>query len=556
MQQASPPTIEGFRDLAFVGRGGFSTVYSATQEGIERRVAIKVLDVGMSDHDRFLRECRTLGALSEIDGIVGVLHATFTSAGQPCIVMQLMGGGSLGQVLRENGPLPVHRVVETAVRLCDALQLAHDQRVFHRDIKPENVLFSSRGNAAIADFGIAMVDGVEARSQTIESISPPHAPPERFSDAPSDPIRGDVYSLASTVYTALAGTPPFGTAADGGLAGLITRITTWPVPPLTGPAIDPAFVSILSRAMSKDPSLRHSSMGELRYDIASVLDQRTALRRASPTVGANAGHPHAIEPVPAHSSTVHRPPTGPSTWSTPTPVEALHTDIPTVPPEPSSRARGLWIAAGALLVSVLAAGGTLLGLHLAEDETTATARPELTDSRGTVPRDPPRSPTRNTVTTPVPTTPATTSAPPETVANTPPTSAPAPTTTTALPTSEATTAVDRYLEAASSMNMEYFLERWEYPISLYYSESRRNVSEETVRDAAVKYWEKFTHLSFARNGPTVVTASSRGWDTTTEYVAELDHTDGRRECLVNTINLSFTFDWKVHSVTESPGSTC
>lgn len=265
------PAIDGFTDLRQIGRGGFSIVYSATQSGIERRVAIKVLELGDADHHRFERECRTLGALSGVRGIVPVLQAAYTAAGQPCIVMQLMEGGSLAHQLHDTGPLNPGVALSSGIVIADALQRAHISRVFHRDIKPENVLFHD-GEAAVADFGIALVEDLEARSQTIESISPPHAPPERFLDAASDPVLGDVYSLGSTLYAALAGAPPFGTAADGGMAGLIDRVTRQPLPAIQRSDLSPAVQRVLSVATSKEPTQRYPSMSAFALALRAAAD--------------------------------------------------------------------------------------------------------------------------------------------------------------------------------------------------------------------------------------------------------------------------------------------
>jgi hypothetical protein len=256
------PTVEGFIDLEDLGVGGFATVYSATDVDSGRRVALKVLSHPSSDHRRFQRECRILGQLASVDGIVAVLQATFAEDGRPVIAMELLSGGTLADRLAVE-PIPALDVLTMGVRLAVALELAHRHGVFHRDIKPANVLFDAEGLPALADFGIALGDGQAASTTTYHSLSPPHSPPERFhEDADADPRLGDVWSLASTLFAALTGSPPFGTSADGGLAGLMVRITQQPVPRLERTDLPDGFESVLDRALRKAPAERYPGMEE------------------------------------------------------------------------------------------------------------------------------------------------------------------------------------------------------------------------------------------------------------------------------------------------------
>jgi serine/threonine protein kinase len=542
-----PPVIDGFSDLVEIGRGGFSTVYAATQVAIERRVAVKVLDLGFSDEHRFRRECRTLGTLSGIHGIVPVLQAAFTKAGQPCIVMQLMDGGSLAHRIRSSGPMQASGVIESGLLLCAALQHAHDRRIFHRDIKPENVLFHA-DTAAIADFGIALVDDMESRSQTMDSISPPHAPPERFADGTTDPVLGDVYSLGSTLYTAVAGRPPFGTIADGGLAGLILRVTSQPVPTVDRADAPPELQQVLTRSMSKDPRDRYPSMSAFRAALATaaaastdVADERTVRRApAAPT-----------PPVPPVEATVLRaavPAADPGQGAASPPDGETSASRTT-------RRKGiaaLWIAASTILVASVAGGAYLAGRELSETDPIASSDTTSTTSTSTT--TPATTTTVElTTTTTMPST--TTTAAVTTTLRPRPTPTPAPAAPpAALPVSEATTAVDQYLAAASGFDVDAFAARWSYPIELQYT--RTNVSEAALRESAERYFAGRSDLAFTRSAPTAVSASSRGWETATEYRAEQWLPDGTYKCEFATIRLGFDASWRVRTATEDSQRPC
>jgi serine/threonine protein kinase len=266
------PVIDGFTDLELLGAGGSSAVFAATDVESGERMAVKVLSFGQDDHARFQRECSILGQLSVVPGIVVVRQATFAEDGRPVIAMDLMTGGSLADRIAEE-PMRVVDAVTMGIELAVSLELAHRRGVFHRDLKPANVLFDAEGRPSLADFGIAMVGGQSASTTTSNSLSPPHAPPERLADDDAtDPRLGDIYSLGSTLFTALTGSAPFGTASDGGLAGLFRRIVDDPLPPLGRSDPPPELEPVLHRALAKRPGERFQSMDELAAELWDIRE--------------------------------------------------------------------------------------------------------------------------------------------------------------------------------------------------------------------------------------------------------------------------------------------
>lgn len=268
------PGIAGYTGFKTIGRGGFSVVYSAEQLDLGRRVAIKVLNLDAGDEStrrRFLRECRAVGKLAGIRGIAAVHTSAFTDDGRPCIVMEHMDRGSLEQYVQSNGPLDARPAVDAARVLATALDAAHERGVIHRDIKPGNVLISATGDVALADFGISVIDDLRASTQTEESLSPPHAPPESFTGNQQIGPPVDIYSLGSTLFYSLTGRPPFGTAAEGGLRGLMERVLRDPVPSLGRNDVPAGFEDLLRDMMAKDPARRLPSMGE----VLAVLESMT-----------------------------------------------------------------------------------------------------------------------------------------------------------------------------------------------------------------------------------------------------------------------------------------
>jgi hypothetical protein len=283
------PVVPGFEELQLIGRGGFSSVYRAVQSDLGRPVALKVLDVGVEEESarrRFERECRVIGVLNGVKGIVSVHHSTYTADGRPCIVMEHMGRGSLEDYVRRCGPLAVDESLELGVVIGGALAAAHERGVMHRDIKPGNVLISDDGDVALTDFGISVVDDVATHSKTAASLSPPHAPPERFRGAPIDEQLADVYSFGSTVYFALAGRPPFGTAEQGGISGLMSRVAEEPPPPIERDDLPPGVEDLLARMLAKEPEGRIATAAEVRDAFRGLRDGPAAGRRgAGPAAG-------------------------------------------------------------------------------------------------------------------------------------------------------------------------------------------------------------------------------------------------------------------------------
>lgn len=383
--------IPGFQVIRRIGSGGFATVYEAIQEDVQAPVALKVLAVDHADERvraRFERECRTMGRLRDQRGIVPVYQATFTADGRPVIVMAYMPGGSLLDRLRTHGVLSVDEVTRIGVTLARALQAAHDAGIHHRDIKPENVLLDRDGEPALADFGLATVDDLLTSTRTDASLTPPHAPPERFlATEDADPAAGDIYSLASTLHQLLTGRPPFGTSADGGLAALINRVIADPPPPITRPDITPELANAINLALAKDPADRPrtaTAFAELLQPGAGRVDQYADTEpglRPEPTimVGTSTAEPVTVPPAP---TTVIG---GPTPTAMPTRVVLQEPEAPAAP-----RRKRRWpLVVGAVIGAfVLLQLGLFITHRPRGGSSTVTPLPDLKLFVGSVGRSP------------------------------------------------------------------------------------------------------------------------------------------------------------------------
>ncbi|MGP4023262.1 protein kinase domain-containing protein [Actinomadura sp. 3N407] len=263
--------VPGYRVLEQVGEGGFSVVYRAHQEHLDRMVALKVLSIASVDDAamrRFQRESKITGRLSGHPNIVTVLDTGTTRSGRPYIAMEYFEHGALTDRLAREGPLPFADVLRIGVKMAGALAATHETDVLHRDVKPQNVLLSRYGEPALADFGIArLVDTFDATHT--QAFTPHHAAPEVLEGRPPG-VGSDIYSLGSTLYQLLAGQPAFKGPPGEGIALLMLRILNDPPPPIPRPDVPQQVSDVIGRAMAKTPELRFATAVEFAQALQGV----------------------------------------------------------------------------------------------------------------------------------------------------------------------------------------------------------------------------------------------------------------------------------------------
>ncbi len=198
-----------------LGTGGFATVWLATDERLDREVAIKILPRERVVGGRFEREARAAARLSH-PGIVTLFEAAVDDEGA-YLVSELVHGSTLDRLLGE-GRLSDRDVVQIGTALCDALMHAHAHGVIHRDVKPSNVLIPDRptspaGLARLTDFGVARVLGGDSLTLTGDVIgTAAYMAPEQAQGLPAG-ASADLFSLALVLYEALTGVNPVRTGA-------------------------------------------------------------------------------------------------------------------------------------------------------------------------------------------------------------------------------------------------------------------------------------------------------------------------------------------------------
>ncbi|WIB14300.1 serine/threonine-protein kinase [Curtobacterium sp. MCPF17_050] len=261
---SSPPVLPGFTAVHVLGSGGFADVFLYEQDMPRRQVAVKVLlDEVVDDRVRqmFQLEANLMARLSTHPSILTVFQASVAADGRPYLVMELCSSSLSDRYRRE--PVPVSQVLSIGVRIGAALETAHREGVLHRDVKPSNILMTAYGNPVLSDFGIAASLG-EADPDEPIGMSIPWSAPEVLSDESRGSIQSEVYSLAATISTLLAGRSPFEVPGGAnGAADLMARIDKGGPRPTGRPDVPPTLERVLAAGMARRPADRPATVLDL-----------------------------------------------------------------------------------------------------------------------------------------------------------------------------------------------------------------------------------------------------------------------------------------------------
>jgi serine/threonine-protein kinase len=271
-------TLNGrYRLEARIGSGGMSTVYLATDETLQRQVAIKLMNREIAtDSDqleRFRREARAVAQLSH-PHIVGVIDYGEDDS-RPYIVFEYVEGETLKERIRRTGRLPTTEAVAYSIEIARALGAAHARHIVHRDVKPQNVLIDEEGRAKVTDFGIARTldeDGLTADGRvlgTTDYVSPEQALGRHVTG------QSDLYSLGIVLYEMLTGEVPF--KGENQIAVAMKHVREQiPDVQTKRPEVSAALAAIVDTATAKRVEDRYADDAELIADLEDVLAIETA----------------------------------------------------------------------------------------------------------------------------------------------------------------------------------------------------------------------------------------------------------------------------------------
>jgi serine/threonine-protein kinase len=384
-----PGTVLGerYEVVRLIDVGGMGQVYEARQLGLEREVAIKVLDPRGRGHTwekRFLREVAINKQLTH-PNTIRLYDAGQTRSGRPFLVMELLNGETLDRVLRRVGRLPVDTVTRIGRQALKSLIEAHGQGIVHRDIKPSNIMLceqlGEQDFIKVVDFGVARITGDPERAQfrteagvvlgTAQYMSPEQALGEDVDR------RSDLFSLGMTLYELVTGALPYTEESPIRVAIRHSRGQGVDLPPIL--AETPLGRAIAGATLS-DREARFDSAGEM----LAVLDDRAG-HEASAQVGVAATPQELVATAAASESggaDVAEEEGGGSPTVSPTPAEgqaAAESPSTELTLRPRRRARGgglglarvnaasrryperyrtgpLWVLFGLLLVAAVSLG--------------------------------------------------------------------------------------------------------------------------------------------------------------------------------------------------------
>ncbi|MBC7541134.1 MAG: serine/threonine protein kinase, partial [Candidatus Sericytochromatia bacterium] len=272
-------TLGNYQIIREIGRGGMGVVYEALDSRLDRRVAIKTIDLPHDDSvspeayeelvARFQTEAKAIAKLSH-PNIVTIYDYGQTEDGRQYMVQELLQGRSLAQMLQTYAPLPIDLVIKASIQACQALDYAHDAGIIHRDVKPGNMILLDIGTLKLMDFGIARLEtgsaGMTKAGNILGSLL--YISPEQLINAGKVDRRADIYSLGVSIYEMLTGRLPYGGDNIGELVMAIMQSVPGR-PSQINPQVLQPLEDIILRAMSKEADKRFARASEM----AQALNQ-------------------------------------------------------------------------------------------------------------------------------------------------------------------------------------------------------------------------------------------------------------------------------------------
>ena len=265
MEELIGKQLGAFQIVEPLGEGGMASVYKAYQPRMDRYVALKVLPRHFSKNpefvSRFTLEARVIAKL-EHPHILPV-YDFGESDGFTYLAMRLLEGGSLSDLLKEHGKLPLPEINRIITQVGGALDYAHQHGVIHRDIKPENVLTDAFDNCLLTDFGIAkMVEATTHLTHTGGILgTPSYVSPEQGMGKPID-HRSDIYSLGVVLYRMTVGKLPY--KADTPMGVVFQHcFDPIPLPRQHAPELPEPIERVILKALAKEPDDRFATAGEM-----------------------------------------------------------------------------------------------------------------------------------------------------------------------------------------------------------------------------------------------------------------------------------------------------
>ena len=259
--------VDGFVIGKEVHRGGMASLFTATKEGVDVPILLKIPRVGRDQPVESLIGFET--ELTILRSLKSPFVPQFLGAGnmatRPYIAMERVEGRPLEDFIKEGKLFTIDEVVRIGADLAQAVQSLHSQDAIHLDIKPENILIDDKGKLTLIDFGLshhARYPDLLAEEMRKGVGSAPYISPEQVAGIRSD-SRSDIFSIGAIMYELLTGELPFGNPQT--MSGLRKRMWAEPFPPRAIRREIPRWLQeVVLRCLEPRAANRYQSAARLR----------------------------------------------------------------------------------------------------------------------------------------------------------------------------------------------------------------------------------------------------------------------------------------------------
>jgi serine/threonine protein kinase len=300
--------FDNYVDFEEIGRGGMKHIFKVLDKRLNRYVALAKLPIEMPKafYDSFIREAR-ITALLEHPNIISIHDIGLSDDRTPFFTMELKVGENLGAIIKKSakesfkGAISQEEILQSFIKVCDAISYAHSKEVLHLDLKPDNIQLGGFGEVVVCDWGLGKIIGNEDNVELDQVLfnpdllngmtladeikgTPGYMAPEQIEASGEKTKLTDIYSLGALLYSILTGKSPFRgevetiikNTREGKLIPPCERELEWYVPN--------GLNAVVLKAMSLKPESRYQSVEQLQNEVANYLVGRTTVaEKAGPT---------------------------------------------------------------------------------------------------------------------------------------------------------------------------------------------------------------------------------------------------------------------------------